>query len=203
MKKTVVLVHGIWLTGLEMSLLKRRLQRDGYTVRLFHYHSLLRSPEQNAYHLNQFVAKLDTDIVHFVAHSLGGIVVSHLFSSCPVQRPGRVVMIGTPLRGSSVARAFFKQPVLRWLLGRSVQNGLLGNAPRWKDTRDLAMIAGTRGLGIGMFLFGGLEQPNDGTVSVAETNAEGIRLHVQVPFSHFGMLFSAQVADLVADFLSA
>lgn len=202
MREAVVLVHGIWLTGVEFVFLKRQLRNAGYDAWVFHYHSLLRTPEQNAGRLNQFIASIDADIVHIVAHSLGGVVVSHLFSEFPVQRPGQIVMLATPMTGSSVAQAFSRVPILRWALGRSTRRGLLGNAPRWKGTRRLAVIAGTRGLGVWMLLFGGLDRPNDGTVSVAETQGDGVHLHMQVPYSHFGMLFSSRVAEVVLSLLA-
>lgn len=201
MREAVVMVHGIWLTGVEFLSLKRQLAQAGFEIHVFHYHSLIRSPEANADKLNRFVASIDAEIVHFVGHSLGGIVVSHLFHNYPLQRPGRVVMLGTPLKGSAVAQAFHRVPVLQWLLGRSVRQGLLGHAPRWKASHELAMIAGNRGIGIGMLLFGALSSPNDGTVALAETKGAGIQLHVEVPYSHFGMLFSTRVAEVVVSFL--
>jgi hypothetical protein len=66
--------------------------------------------------------------------------------------------------------------------------------------RDIGMIAGSRSIGLGLLL-GGLGEPGDGTVAVAETRAEGLRQHRLLPVTHTGMLFSKQVAREVAYFL--
>ena len=198
MNETVVLIHGIWMTGAEMGLLGWRIRRAGFEVRLFHYHSLWRTPAENAAALDRFLGRLEADVIHLVAHSLGGIVVAHLFERFPLQKPGRVVMLGSPLRGSAIARKYHRWMVGRPFLGRAAVRGLLGDAPRWRADRRLCMIAGNRGVGIGMLLSGGaLPRPNDGTVAVEETLDPAVYRHLEVPYSHFGMLFSRRVADAV------
>jgi hypothetical protein len=62
------------------------------------------------------------------------------------------------------------------------------------------MIAGSRSFGLGLLL-GGLGEPGDGTVAIAETRAEGLRQHLVLPVTHTGMLFSKDVAREVACFL--
>lgn len=203
MREVVVTVHGLWMTGLEMMRLRRRLRACGYEVRPFYYHSLWHSPAENARRLARFADGLDADVVHFVAHSLGGLVLLHLFEQAPLQRPGRVLMLASPVLGSVGARYLSHWPLLRYLLlGRSVERGLLGGAPAWHGARELGMVAGTSN-GIGMStLFGvPLPRPHDGTVSVQETRAAWITEHLSVPHGHFGLLFSPSVADAVCRFL--
>lgn len=200
MKESVVLVHGIWMIGLELLPMKRHLERAGFEAHIFRYHSLLLPPAENARRLNAYLQGLDADIIHLVAHSLGGLVLSHLFDQYPDQRPGRVMMLGTPIRGSRVARRLSRHFFTRPLLGRSAERGLLGDAPRWKGQRKLAMIAGERGIGIGQ-LFGGLPRPHDGTVVLDETEDTAINLHIRVPYTHLEMLFRRRVHDLTLDYL--
>lgn len=201
MREAVVFIHGIWMCGGELALLRRRVAAAGYAVHGFRYPSLRASPAQNAARLNAFLEDIDADLVHLVAHSLGGLVLCHLFHDFPAQRPGRVLMLGTPLRGSAVARRLAGWPVLRHLLGRSVEQGLLGDGPGWPPGRMLGMIAGNRGmLGIGL-LVGGLPGPHDGTVALVETDTAAVTEHLQVPYSHFGMLFARPVADAVIRYL--
>lgn len=196
-----MLVHGLWMAGWELWYLRRHLEACGYSCRLFHYSSVLRSPRANALRLARFLAALDTDVVHVVAHSLGGLVVLHLFEIDPDLPPGRVLMLGTPLRGSAAARRLEGIPVLRWLLGRSMAGGLQGDAPAWQGGRHLGMIAGTRGLGMGNLLLRSLESPNDGTVALAETRSPAVHDHLAVPYSHLGMLWSPRVAEAVCHYL--
>ena len=203
MQEAVVFVHGIWMKGLEMSLLRRRIGAMGYACYQFSYPSLFAPPVKNAAKLNHYLRdKVDADVVHFVAHSLGGVVLSHLFESFPHQKPGRIVLLGSPIRGSAVAKRLHSSMLTRGFIGHSTKRGLLGDLPPLKCHQDIGVIAGNRGLGVGTFvMMGGLEKPNDGTVSVKETDAEVIKEHLQVPYSHFSMLWAAPVAQVVGHFL--
>jgi len=202
MREVVVFVHGIWLGGWEMAVLRRRVQACGFPVHQFHYASLRRTPRQNAARLHTFIQTLDADVVHLVAHSLGGLVLCQLFSHVPEQPPGRVVMLGTPLRGSTLARKLDRHPWTRWLLGRARVQGLLGDGPGWPNGRPLAMIAGNRGLlGMGLLVAGHIPRPNDGTVAVAETDVAAVRDHLTVPYGHFGLLFARPVAAALCHYL--
>jgi pimeloyl-ACP methyl ester carboxylesterase len=201
MREAVVLVHGIWMIGLEMVWLRRNIRHCGFECHQFFYRSLVSAPQTNGARLNRYLQKIDADIIHLVAHSLGGIVVLHLFEQEPMQRPGRVLMMGTPLNGSEIARRLHGLVLTRPLLGRSVIRGLLGDRPAWKETRELGMIAGTKGIGMGTLVFGGLEPPSDGTVAVRETHSPEVNVHLSVPYSHAGMLWSRRVADAVCRFL--
>ncbi len=199
---TVVFVHGIWMTGLELSLLRYRIARCGYRTRLFRYRSIRRSPAENAEALAAFLARQEGSTLHLVAHSLGGIVVCHLLASQSPARLGRVLMLGSPLRGSLPARRLWRHRWLRPLLGRSGEGGLLDGAPPCPEGLEIGMIAGTRGFGIGTLLTGGaLPRPHDGTVAVDETQDPAIRQRLQLPIDHFGMLFSRRVAEAACRFL--
>ena len=202
--ETVVLVHGIWMTGLELFLLRWRLRRCGYRTRLFRYPSLRRTPAQNAARLNRFLAGIEAERLHLLAHSLGGIVLMHLFHAFPRQKPGRVLMLGTPARGSELARRIHARPRLRRLLGKSCEQGLLGGAPDWPPGRELGIIAGDRNVGRLARLFGGaLAPPADGTVRLAETRIEQARAVLRLPVTHFSMLADRRVAEAACRFFAS
>jgi len=202
MKEAVILVHGIWLNGAEMWRMRQFLSAAGYICHTFKYSSLRASPAENAERLNQFVQGINAPVKHFVCHSLGGVVTLHLFDKYPIQKPGRIVFLGAPVNGSSVARRLYSTRFTRWLLGRSVDHGLLGDRPVWMKWRDLGVIAGTLPLGVGMVV-GGLEPPHDGTVSVEETYLGGATDFITLPVSHTGLLLSETVATQVVTFLRA
>jgi pimeloyl-ACP methyl ester carboxylesterase len=199
-RELVVLVHGIWLNGLEWLPLCRRLRRRGFDCRIFHYPSVRRPPAANAGRLAAFIGTQTAARVHLVAHSLGGIVVMHLLGGNRWRLPGRCVFLGTPAGGSCAARRLSRWPFLRPLLGRSVQRGLLGGAPAWQGTSPLGIIAGTLPVGAGRLL-GPLPRPNDGTVAVAETRIPGAADPRVVPATHLGLLWSRTSAVLVERFL--
>ena len=202
MKEAVILVHGIWLNGVEMWRLKRRLNDEGYLCHTFKYSSTRQSPEQNAQRLHSFAQTLQAPVIHFVCHSLGGLILLHLFDLHPLQAPGRIVLLGSPVNGSAVAQRLYKRKITRWTLGRSVEHGLLGDRPKWFRCRDLGVIAGTLPLGVGM-LIGGLKTPHDGTVSVDETMLKGATDAITLAVSHQGLLLSTDVATQVVTFLRA
>ncbi len=199
-RELVVLVHGIWMTGLEMSLLALRLRAAGYATERFFYHSLFSTPAQNAERLNEFLQQQKAKTIHLVAHSLGGIVLLHLFDKYEDFTDGRVVLLGSPVQGSGVAARLNSASVTRWLIGRSGEQGLLGGAPGWKGGRDLGVIAGSSGFGVGDIV-GGMDGPGDGTVSLAETCLPGASDYSQIPVSHTGMLVSKAVATELISFL--
>ncbi len=200
-RESVVLVHGIWMTGIDMLVLKLRLRAAGYEPYVFRYPSLRRDPATNAAYLRDFVETVPGDVVHFVGHSLGGIVLLHLFDGEPLARPGRVVFLASPVRGSAAAHAYAATRILRPLLGRSLGGGLAGDAPAWRGARELGIIAGTQGIGMGR-LTGRLSAPNDGTVAVEETQLEGAVDRLLVPHSHVGVLTAKSVARAVSGFLA-
>jgi pimeloyl-ACP methyl ester carboxylesterase len=198
--QTIVLVHGLWMKGLEMTLLRRRLQARGYRVYQFSYHTVGCDLTVNAERLNNYLHKqVEGETVHLVAHSLGGLVVRRLIHDFPLQRPGRVVTLGSPHQGSYVAQRASRSGLLRRLLGMSLP-ALLGEVPPWDARRELGSIAGTLSVGLG-WIFRGLPHPNDGTVAVAETRLEGARDHLLLRASHMALLFSRDAAFQVDYFL--
>lgn len=198
-----MLIHGIWMTGLEFVPLAARLKKCGYRPYIFRYPSLRGSAAENATRLDAFIRRLPHDTVHLIGHSLGGIVLLHLFERYPHQKPGRVLLLGSPVRGSRVAQRIARSRLAaRLLLHRSRDRALLGGAPDWPDHRPVAMIAGSLGIGGGRFLDPGLPKPHDGTVSVEETHIPGMA-HVCMPASHLGMLLSPRVARMICCYLDS
>jgi pimeloyl-ACP methyl ester carboxylesterase len=199
-KEAVVLVHGLWVNGFDMSLLRQRLRKAGYTTHQFSYNSVTCQAEENAEKLGSFVQEIDTNTIHFVGHSLGGIVIRHLFHQHPEQKPGRVVTLGTPHQQSQAARQLSSFVTGKWLLGKSIEHGLLGELPKWQAARQLGSVAGTLQFGMGIII-PGIPRPNDGTVAVEETRLEGMVEHLTLSVSHFGLLLSTKASDAVAKFL--
>lgn len=201
-KEAVILVHGIWMKGFEFFYLRYKLKQQGYRVYTFRYSSVFKTPEQNAKKLYQFASAIDESTLHFIAHSLGGIILQHLFYHYEFKQTGKVVMIATPLNGSAVADYLSQKKILKYLLGKSIVKGLLGNAPAWSEKIKTCMIAGTQSIGIGLLLAPkALQKPNDGTVNLYETKLEQAIESYKVKRSHFTLLFSKEVVDIILSFL--
>jgi len=198
----VVYVHGLWLTGGESLILRRRLEREfGLRVHPFHYRTVSAPMAEVTSRLAAFVQELEAATLHFVGHSLGGLVIYRFLERYPQQPPGRVVFLGTP---SVASRAAVGTARMRWgapLVGRCITEELLTRRERrWNGARDLGIIAGTQRLGLGR-LVAHFDEDNDGTVAVSETRLPGATDHITLPVSHLGMLLSARVARETGAFL--
>jgi len=140
--------------------------------------------------------------VHFVGHSLGGLVIHRFFERFPDQPPGRVVFLGTPCVASRVAQRASRFAPIAHLMGLSVAEELLQpHERRWEHARPLGIIAGSQPIGVGQLLADFTEE-NDGTVAVSETRMPGATDHIVLPVSHLGMLLSARVALETGSFLT-
>ena len=185
---------------MDMWRLRQHLSRSGYECHIFKYQVWGKPPAALAQGLHQYIEKMDAPVVHFVGHSFGGIVLLHMFDRFPFARNGRIVLMGSPVNGSAVGRRMCRLPVTRWTLGKTTEQGILGDVPAWKGWQDIGIIAGTLPLGVGLFA-GGPDAPHDGTVSVDETRLKGATDFITLPVSHTGMLLSSRVADQVVTFL--
>ncbi len=203
MSIAVVFVHGLWMTGHEAFWLRRRMAHALKAQdRLFSYSSVSASVAENAAALGRFLAATAADTVHLVGHSLGGVVILKLFEDGAfAPPPGRIVLLGSPVRGSGAARGFARWAVGRRMLGQSMTAEVFEpRSRRWGGAREVGVIAGDRARGFGR-LVGQLPPPNDGVVMVDETRLEGASAHLVVNSSHSGMLFSRGVARHTAAFL--
>ena len=141
--------------------------------------------------------------MHFVTHSLGGILVRQYLRDHDIPNLGRVVMLGPPNKGSEVVDRLSDFPGFRFVNGdaglelgtgeTSVPNQL-GRA-----NFELGVIAGTRS--INLFLSSMIPGPDDGKVSVENTRLEGMRDHLEMEVTHPFMMRNDRVIDQVIHFL--
>lgn len=199
---TVVFVHGLWLSGHEAFLLRKRVESErGYQWRGFPYHSAVHSMDAIADALAESVASIQSPVIHLVGHSLGGLVILRFMERHDFKVPGRAVFLGTPSLQSVAAHTMARFGFGRALLGPAALEELLHARTRhWEYERELGIIAGNSPLGLGRMVVE-FNEPNDGVIMVAETRLPGATAHVTLPVSHTGMLLSARVAQEVGAFL--
>ena len=200
MDDIVILVHGLWMTGLVMQPLARRLRRAGFQPQLFNYRSVRKTIHANAHQLVQAVHQQAGTRVHLVGHSLGGLVILQALQDVPGLIEGRIVLRGSPVNGSRVARRLYRRQLSRWLVGRGAEGRLAWGGGGWHGRQQLGIIAGTRAVGVGQAL-GGLNGANDGTVTVAETRLQGCTDTLLVDTTHTGLVVSHDVAQAIGRFL--
>jgi pimeloyl-ACP methyl ester carboxylesterase len=197
----VVYVHGLWMPGDESLILRRRLlQEFGLTLHPFRYSGVSSSMHAIAARLDQFVRELGAPAVHFVGHSLGGLVIHRFLERFPQQPEGRVVFLGTPCVASRAALSAARFAPVAQLMGQAGAELIEPCERRWTGPRQLGIVAGNQPLGVG-HLFARFEEDNDGTVAVSETRIPGATDHIVLPVSHLGLLLSGRVAREVGTFL--
>ncbi len=194
---TVILVHGLWMTGLELTLLGRRLRRCGFQVHYFRYRSWRGTLNDAARGLGRLAGESAGKRVHFVGHSLGGIVIARMLELHPPVQGGKVALLGSPMGGSALVAALSRCRIGRFVLGRVIGEALMENTPVWSRSRELLVIAGTLPLGFGALF--GVPSPHDGTIAETETVVEGAE-STRVRTSHMGMVISPKVAKILCNF---
>ena len=197
----VLLVHGLWMTGLVMGLMQRRIEEHGYLVECYSYPTVRLTLQENAERLQSYCTRFDADTLHLVGHSMGGLVVLNALPLMSMSCLGRIVVAGTPYAGSFSARRLDRLPGGRRLLGECIRQWLDEPRAAALDRYEIGVIAGNGGVGLGRFIAPDLPTPNDGVVSVSETPVPGMRDHIVLNVSHTAMLASRAVARQICSFL--
>lgn len=222
----VILIHGLYETTWYMKILANRLSAQGFDSHLFRYYSLKDPMIRHSERLARFIGEHDlsnADGVHLVGHSLGGLVIRQfLYDNQQKVQPspiGRVVTLGTPHLGSTVAH--YVKRLTPKMINNAFDTALDGHCPPLIDGVALGAIAGVKPQGLGKpFLthhqkFNRISNTNldnplsasqldirhDGTVYVFETKLPNTKDHIILPVSHTGMLFNDTVAQQVGYFL--
>jgi len=198
---TVVIVHGLWVHGLVMELMRRRVARGGYRALTYSYPSMRLTLAENAERLVRYCRILAAPRVNFVGHSLGGLIVLCMLERASGLTPGRVVLTGTPYGGSFAGRRLARLPGGRAALGRSMQRWLSPMQVPPATACEIGVIAGSMPVGIGRVVAPDLPAPSDGVISVEETRVPGMRDHIVLNVNHSGMLVSRAVARQICAFL--
>ena len=197
----VVTVHGLWMRGASMAVLRRRLEPHGFEVSDFTYPSVTGSLAANVAALAAHVDAVPGDSVHLVGHSLGGVLICAMLQSLRPPRLGRVVCLGSPLKGSRTAARLARWPGGQRLVGSCLAEvHARGGFSCWPPGVEVGSIAGRMPLGVGRLL-GPFAEPNDGTVAVAETAIAGAADQIVLPVAHMALLWSTAVAAQAEHFL--
>lgn len=190
-----------------MRSLATALKAAGYPG-LAPWYGLRRSMPEIIDYLNSRVARFaaaHAGPVHFVTHSLGGLVARALITAHRPERLGRVVMLGPPHAGSELADLMFTLGLDGAILGPvgpHLRTGRTADAEAMLGTIDypLGIIAGDRPMDpVVPRLF--LPSPNDGKVAVAATRIAGMADHIVLPVQHTMMVHDRRVMAQTVAFI--
>lgn len=192
-KDYVVLLHGFWRTAKSMRKIEKVLTKKGYSVINVDYPSRREKIENlsNNY-LKKCIEKQCTDKykkIHFVTHSMGGIIVRYFLSKHKLTNIGKVIMIAPPNKGSKLADYLSTFSMLSTILGpalkqlRTAKNSLPNKiAP---PEYPVGIIAGKY----------------DEKVHVESAKLKNMRDFILVPSTHTYIMDSDRVIKAVQRFL--
>jgi pimeloyl-ACP methyl ester carboxylesterase len=204
----VVVLHGLMRSSWSMETMSDALRHDGFDVVNIDYPSRDYPIEELAplavgEGLSGCRAIDGVDRIHFVTHSLGGILLRYYLTNNEIPELGRVVMLGPPNQGSAAVDKFVGVVGFEWIngpAGRQLGKGdesvplSLGAA-----NFELGVIAGDRS--IDPITSAVLDNPDDGRVSVEDTKMEGMDDFVVVHHSHAFMMRMRVPIGLTIQFL--
>ena len=149
----IILLHGLHMHSWVMKPLAYLLEQEGFEVALFDYYSVLHSMNRHVEDLARWIDENHADeTLHFVGHSLGGLVLRNFAAAYPDKVSGRIVTMGTPHQGSRAAQRVFNMGLQKPVLGGSYKGALDGSMPELPEGVELGSIAGNKPYGLGRVL---------------------------------------------------
>ena len=206
--ETIVLLHGILRSKMDMIALEKSLAENGYDC----INILYPSREKKLEDIAEFV---DTQIkshasfspekpLNFVTHSMGGLVTRYYIATYTPENLGKVVMLSPPNSGSEFADFLsenkYLSPLFKGIFGPASEQ--LKTTHRHIDgdiTYPLGIIAGSASINpLAPWI---LEGEHDGIVPVERTKIEGMTDHITLHSNHTFMMFEPKVINQVLYFL--
>lgn len=196
----IIILHGLYMHGMVMQPLSRRLRDLGYRTKILSYNSVAIDEQKIFAMLDDALSDSMPNIL--VGHSLGGLIIRHYLESKQhvTSKVSHVVTIGSPLRGASIVTRI-QELGMSMILGNSPDFGLQQHDNDWSLPQKLGSIAGTLPLGARSLLLMDKNMMSDGTVTVEETKLEGMTDHVEIRNSHTSLIYSSLVPNQIHHFI--
>jgi hypothetical protein len=201
--ETVVLLHGLGRSEAAMWLLASRIEAAGFDAVRIGYDSLGDPPERILAAVSRQIdacCKASIRPVHFVGHSLGGLIIRAYLAENELRTPGRVVLIATPNAGTPLVDAYRDS---WWMQFAGPTARSLGTGPESFPNSlpppdyPVGVIAGVRDAA----LFDLIPGDDDGLVPLESTRVAGMVDFIVVESNHYLMRYSPEVARQTIAFL--
>lgn len=186
----VILLHGLARSSNSMTKMETALVEAGYQVSNIGYPSRKHRIEDLAKMVRKEVLETsdEGDTLHFVAHSLGGIILRYIQKKDPLENLGKVVMLSPPNQGSEVVDKLGGWLIFKWINGPAGcqlgtdQNGFVKSLGAVDF--ELGVLTGDRSINLILSLM--IPGKDDGKVSVENAKVAGMNdfmiLHVSHPY---------------------
>lgn len=205
MVETIIMLHGLARTATSLLILEKRLEAEGFGI----VNETYPSREETLPGLIETVIPpllaqcQEAERVHFVTHSMGGIILRGYLADHSVHNLGRIVMLAPPNKGSELVDRMKGLPGFERLNGPAgMQLGAdMESVPNTiQDVEaEIGIIAGD--LALNPIYDALIEGPNDGKVAVEATKLDVMTDHIVLPVSHTFMMNSIEVARQTTLFL--
>lgn len=207
--EVVICLHGLWRSVWAMEPIANYLNKEGFTTVSVPYASFRYELEDIVESVRILVKPwLDQGKkIHFVTHSLGGVVLKHLLEHAMLdeerEKIGRVVMLAPPHQGSEIMDWLSNSPV-RHVLGPAsdflTSEKMSQHSQQFPADVEAAIIMGERSAI--PFFRKLLDASNDGIVSVDKGHLLGIKEFKVVDADHTFIASEPDVLEMVSHFLS-
>lgn len=203
---TVVLLHGLMNRPIMMKQFETELRRQGYNVMNWGYPSRTTTVEESARNLDSSLASIkNTDTIHLVGFSLGGLIARYYLTHYPPKYPGRLVLIGTPNLGSERIEQLYPYGWFRKIWGSTTTWQLRASNQEFFEECGIppcpfGVIAGGKGDTEGYSSV--LPGDDDGAVSVSSANLPGASDYILLRHRHTFLLFGQDTVDNTISFLN-
>lgn len=209
---SVVCLHGFLRSYKSMIPVGYSLKPHGLRIYLWDYQSRKTTIEKHADHLVELLLTIAEERpgepIHFVTHSLGGIIVRAALNhpACPSEaKIGKAVLLAPPNKGACLARHFRNCTAAKWIFGKGAGHQLLQfseedmiSLGQFPETMEVMVIAGSKGSRFFRFW---MDVPNDGKVTVEETRLDTPHFHHTLSVSHSWIMTSRESLKLIRYFL--
>jgi pimeloyl-ACP methyl ester carboxylesterase len=202
----LVLLHGLGRRATSMKLMEGYCRKQGYNTICISYPSRSKTIPDLADHVASELSRLCPDSeqpIHFITHSLGGILVRKIIADNPDRRYGQVVMLAPPNQGSQIPDTFKDWKLYRWITGPAgLQLGTdTDSIPRQLGPAEfpVGVVAGRRSLNPFYSFF--IDGEDDGKVSVKQTELEGMDDFLVVNSSHTWIMNRRRVMEQSIHFI--